>query len=175
MRFQLVVVVLVAASAGVSGKAALQPAGLRPQFDPDAQQSESQEQNVGQRRMSPSDPASPPPAYPDEALLRKIEGSVRLQVVVAKDGTVKSVTAGSGDPVLVAAAGNAVQQWRYEPKRRKGEPTEFTSQVTVNFTLGKVKRPWRRTGHQNYTVTVNPETPPPPPEPPPGVYRLGGA
>lgn len=40
---------------------------------------------------------------------------MRLTVVVAASGTVKSVSAIGGNPILVDAATDAVKQWKYAP------------------------------------------------------------
>lgn len=47
-----------------------------------------------------------------------VEGTVRLRVLVAPDGTVQQVdlAASSGDPRLDAAAREAAWRWRYRPR-----------------------------------------------------------
>ena len=42
----------------------------------------------------------------------------------------------SGHPMLVAAAIEAVRQWRYKPYVLNGEAIEVETQITVNFILG---------------------------------------
>ncbi|MFY9562209.1 MAG: energy transducer TonB [Terriglobales bacterium] len=54
------------------------------------------------------------PAYPELARTMNVKGSVRLEVVVAPNGTVKSVKVMGGHPVLVQAAERAVQKWKWE-------------------------------------------------------------
>ena len=44
-----------------------------------------------------------------------IEGTVRLEVRVAKDGTVKTIRATGGNPVLIESAVDCVRQWKYVP------------------------------------------------------------
>ena len=44
-----------------------------------------------------------------------IVGTVRLAVIVAPNGTVKSSKPLGGHPVLVNAAMDAVKQWKFEP------------------------------------------------------------
>ena len=44
-----------------------------------------------------------------------ITGTVRLAVVVAPNGQVKSSKAVGGHPILVTAAMDAMKQWRFEP------------------------------------------------------------
>jgi TonB family protein len=75
------------------------------------------------------------PVYPPEALEKKIEGTVKLQVLVRKDGTVSVQNVIEGDPILSKAAVEAVQQWRYEPWRLNQQAVEMQSTVEVVFSL----------------------------------------
>jgi TonB family protein len=63
-----------------------------------------------------------------------LEGTVKLAVVIGKDGKVQSVTPTEGHPLLAAAAQEAVQQWTYKPTRLNGDPVEVATTVDVNFT-----------------------------------------
>jgi protein TonB len=73
------------------------------------------------------------PAYPKQALARKLHGTVVLQAIVNKQGKVDSLQLVSGDPLLAQAAASAVKQWRYKPYSHNGEPTDFQTRVTVDF------------------------------------------
>ena len=75
------------------------------------------------------------PAYPPLARQARIQGSVVLQAVIAKDGTIQGLHVVSGHPMLTGAAVDAVKQWRYKPYFLNGEPVEVETVVTVNFTL----------------------------------------
>lgn len=75
------------------------------------------------------------PRYPPEALAEHSVGDVVLEVHVAKDGSVSNVHTLSGDPVLAAAASEAVRNWRYQPYRQHGRPAQFQTDVTLTFTL----------------------------------------
>jgi TonB family protein len=77
------------------------------------------------------------PSYPPQALLQRVEGSVRLQAKIGKDGRVRDVKALNGNSYLAAAAIDAVKQWRYEPYTLNGDPVEMNTEVTVNFNLPK--------------------------------------
>jgi periplasmic protein TonB len=76
------------------------------------------------------------PAYPPLAMQARIQGTVLLQAVVAKDGTVQELRVISGHPLLVKAALDAVKLWRYKPYRLNDQPVEVDTQIIVNFTLG---------------------------------------
>jgi len=75
------------------------------------------------------------PEYPDDAKAQRIQGAVRLQAKIDKDGNVANLQLISGDPVLAPAAIEAVKQWKYRPYLLNGDPIEVETTVTVNFTL----------------------------------------
>jgi len=64
------------------------------------------------------------PTYPRLAAQARIQGTVVVQAVIAKDGTVHDLHAISGHPMLVPAAIEAVRQWRYRPYLLNNEPVE---------------------------------------------------
>jgi TonB family protein len=55
------------------------------------------------------------PSYPDLARRMNITGTVKIQVVVAPNGTVKDAHIVGGHPVLATAALDAAKKWRFEP------------------------------------------------------------
>lgn len=55
------------------------------------------------------------PMYPELARKMSITGTVKVEVVVAPDGTVKEAKVVGGHPVLASAALEAVRKWRFEP------------------------------------------------------------
>ncbi|MGO9084566.1 MAG: energy transducer TonB [Candidatus Sulfotelmatobacter sp.] len=55
------------------------------------------------------------PTYPALARNMALAGIVRIDALVAPDGTVKTVEVRGGHPILVQAAANAVRRWRWEP------------------------------------------------------------
>ena len=75
------------------------------------------------------------PAYPPLARAARIQGSVVLQAIISKTGTIQNLQALSGHPMLVPSALDAVRQWRYRPYFLNGEPVEVETQITVNFIL----------------------------------------
>jgi TonB family protein len=52
-----------------------------------------------------------------------LTGTVRLQVVVAANGTVKETKVIGGHPILVNAAVEAVKKWRFEPGNAESSGT----------------------------------------------------
>jgi len=75
------------------------------------------------------------PTYPPLAKQARIQGSVVLQAVIGKDGTIQNLRAVSGHPMLIQSAIDAVRQWKYKPYFLNGDAVEVDTQVTVNFTL----------------------------------------
>jgi TonB family protein len=78
---------------------------------------------------------SPHPAYPELAQRVGIQGVVKLQVRVLKDGHVEVLKLLQGEPVLADAAISAVKQWRGKPAWINGKQVEVISTVTFNFQL----------------------------------------
>ncbi len=66
--------------------------------------------------------------YPDVARRMGVSGTVKLSVVVAPNGTVKSSKVIGGHPVLVNAAMDAMKQWKFE-----SAPTESSGIVEFKF------------------------------------------
>jgi len=64
-----------------------------------------------------------------------VQGSVLMQALIAADGSVQELRVISGPTILVSAARQAVQQWRFKPYLLDGKPVETYARVTVNFTI----------------------------------------
>jgi len=81
------------------------------------------------------------PAYPEKARKDGITGTVRLHVILAKDGTMKELELVSGHPLLAQAALDAVRQWRYQPTLLNGSPVEVDTTIDVIFALNQPHTP----------------------------------
>ena len=77
------------------------------------------------------------PIYPQIAITARIQGTVHLVGVIAKDGTIRELQVIDGSPMLVKAALDAVRQWVYKPTLLSGEPVEVIAPITVTFTLNR--------------------------------------
>jgi TonB family protein len=55
------------------------------------------------------------PVYPELARKMSITGTVKVEVTVAPNGTVKDAKVVGGHPVLASAALDAIKKWRFEP------------------------------------------------------------
>jgi len=75
------------------------------------------------------------PPYPPLARQARIQGTVILEAVINRQGSVDQLRVVSGHPLLVQSAMDAVRQWKYRPTLLNGEPVEVVTTITVNFNL----------------------------------------
>ena len=76
------------------------------------------------------------PKYPEAARQRRSQGSVILECVISPEGEVTDLKVlYRTDPILGAAAVEAVRQWRYTPTLLFGQPVPVIMTITVNFRL----------------------------------------
>jgi TonB family protein len=76
------------------------------------------------------------PDYPDDARRRRLEGSVDLEIVVRRDGSVGDVKILKGlASELNDRAIQAVRQWRFSPAHRQGVPVDVIVEVSVEFKM----------------------------------------
>jgi TonB family protein len=69
------------------------------------------------------------PSYPELAKRMSVTGKVKIEVIIAPDGHVKSTRAIGGHPLLVQACQDAVKEWKFVPA-----PEESTQVVEFDFT-----------------------------------------
>lgn len=77
----------------------------------------------------------PAPIYPRIAVTARSQGSVKLEAVIAADGSIRNLRVVAGPPLLVNAALEAVRQWRYRPTLLNGVAVEVITEIDVNFSL----------------------------------------
>ena len=77
----------------------------------------------------------PAPSYPSLSQKAGVQGRVKLQVRVLKDGRVEFQKLLEGEPSLADAAVAAVKNWRGQPMWINGKPVEVISVVTFDFQL----------------------------------------
>ncbi len=75
------------------------------------------------------------PVYPALARAARVQGTVELQAIISKQGTIEQLQVLHGHPLLVKPAVEAVRQWRYRPYLLNSEPVEVETHITVNFFL----------------------------------------
>jgi TonB family protein len=71
------------------------------------------------------------PSYPELAKRMNVAGSVKVEVVVAPNGTVKSAKALGGHPLLIDSALTAAKNTKYEPAAEESKEL-----ITYNFSNG---------------------------------------
>jgi periplasmic protein TonB len=76
------------------------------------------------------------PVYPVIAKAAGVQGTVVVEAVISRKGTIESLRVVSGPQMLQNAALDAIRQARYQPFRLNGEPTEVQTTITVNFRMG---------------------------------------
>ncbi len=79
----------------------------------------------------------PKPVYPPLAKAARVQGTVKFQATISKDGTIQNLQLLGGPPLLVQAAMQAVEQWQYKPTLLNGDPVEVITTIDVNFTLSQ--------------------------------------
>ena len=77
------------------------------------------------------------PTYPPDARNARIQGTVKLGVLISPEGHVIDVVLISGHPLLVTNSMDAVRQWVYRPTLLNGNPVEVVTIVDVNYTLAQ--------------------------------------
>jgi protein TonB len=78
--------------------------------------------------------AQPAPAYPPSA--RGQAGTVTLQVLIGRDGTVQDAKFLQGSLAFARPAIDAVKQWRFKPYLMNGRPASTQTLLTLSFKPG---------------------------------------
>ncbi len=76
------------------------------------------------------------PIYPNIARMARVEGTVVVEAIISRTGTIDSLHVVSGPVMLQQAALDAIRTARYQPYRLNGSPTEVQTTIAVNFRLG---------------------------------------
>lgn len=101
-------------------------------------------------RASPEEPLNVPPGviagnkvsgsipkYPQAAKKARIQGTVELDAVIGKDGSIEHLEVVSGPEELQQSALDAVRDWKYKPYLLNGDPVEVKTTINVIYTLSK--------------------------------------
>ena len=65
------------------------------------------------------------------------QGTVVLQVLIARDGSVQDAKFMQGSLVFARNAIDAVRQWKFKPYLLNGRPVSVQTQLTVKFKPGQ--------------------------------------
>ena len=109
------------------------PALTAPADEKAAAKDEKQDKDV----TKPVPTYKPDPSYTQEARDAKLQGTVKLKVTIAADGTVSNVKEistplGKG---LDERAIEALKTWKFKPATKKGKPVERKVDVEITFKL----------------------------------------
>ena len=72
--------------------------------------------------------SNPTPRYPAIARQIRLVGTVKVEIIIAPDGKIKTTNVIGGHPVLVDATLTALKEWKYEPAK-----TETVATLTFDF------------------------------------------
>ncbi len=81
------------------------------------------------------------PIYPEDAKQQGIQGTVKLHAIIDRHGSVENLQSVKGPPLLVAAAMNAVRQWRFSETLLAGQSVETEEDIDIVFRLSNHERP----------------------------------
>ncbi len=77
------------------------------------------------------------PNYPAIAKAAGVQGTIVLQAIISKTGTIENLRVASGPPMLQQVSIDAVHNWRYRPYLLNGQPVEVETTINVVFSLGR--------------------------------------
>ncbi len=76
------------------------------------------------------------PTYTADALAKKVQGEVLLEVVILAEGTVGPVRILRGlSAGLNERAIECVRQWLFIPGKFKGQPVDVVAEIAVEFSI----------------------------------------
>lgn len=76
------------------------------------------------------------PKYTDEARDAKIEGTLVLSLEIDTDGLARNIEVVRGlDPGLDQNGIDAVEQWRFDPGKKGGQPVRVAAKIEINYRL----------------------------------------
>ena len=75
------------------------------------------------------------PQYPQEAFIKKIEGTVLVEILIDSQGRVARARVIQSVPLLDAAALQTVYQWIFQPAVKHGRPVATIAHIPVSFRI----------------------------------------
>jgi TonB family protein len=105
-------------------------------FRPVAAAAPEQVYRIGKDVAAPKLVKKVEPEYTQAARDAKVQGTVLLIAVIGTDGRARDLKVDRHlDPGLDANAVKAIEQWQFEPGKRKGKPVAVQAHIEVNFKL----------------------------------------
>jgi periplasmic protein TonB len=117
--------------------AASQPVATRSNLNPRNAVGNSSVQTAQTGHTTPLVYLETPHSYPPLAKQRGWEGTVNIEVVISRNGTVKEakLQQSSGHSILDRAALKQIRRWRFQPASVDGKPVEISALVPIVFEL----------------------------------------
>src|SRR5262249_40418635 len=75
------------------------------------------------------------PIYPRAASVLSIQGRVKINFRINKDGIPENLRVASGPPLLIGASLVAIRQWRYKPFVVNGKIFPLDTWATINYEI----------------------------------------
>jgi protein TonB len=75
------------------------------------------------------------PAYPQEAFVKKVEGTVVIEIVIDASGQVARARVVQSIPLLDRAALDCVREWLFQPALKHGRPVATVAMAPVSFRI----------------------------------------
>lgn len=75
------------------------------------------------------------PVYPQDAFIKKVEGTVVVEILIGADGRVARARVLRSVPYLDAAALACVRQWVFAPGTKRGRPVPTLAQAPITFRI----------------------------------------
>jgi protein TonB len=75
------------------------------------------------------------PKYPRAAFVKRIEGTVKLDIIISAAGSVSHAEVRESVPGLDEAALACVREWKFEPATRAGRAVPIAAQAPVSFRI----------------------------------------
>jgi protein TonB len=75
------------------------------------------------------------PQYPQEAFVKKIEGTVEVEILIDASGNVTRARVIQSIPALDQAALQTVYRWRFSPAIKNGHPVATIARAPVAFRI----------------------------------------
>jgi len=75
------------------------------------------------------------PAYPHEAFIKQLQGTVIVEILIDATGHVQPVRLVESIPIFDKAAIECVRQWTFVPAMRRGQPVATIAHAPIKFVV----------------------------------------
>jgi TonB family protein len=94
------------------------------------------------------------PEYPSAALQHRIQGTVRFNAIIGKDGHIERLRLMSGHPLLARAAREAAQHWIYRSTLLNDKPVRVITQIEIHFQLDAYGKPLKNDNRESNPIAA---------------------